>query len=88
MWDFGVCWGKLGIVLASSEQGACNLMGIVGALTSVGDIWSGIGLVGTYHGAGAGATAAVRNVLARDQCLLEIFGLRPKSVGEVWSETV
>ena len=60
LWDCGVCWGKLGIVLASGEQGDFNLMEIFGAPKYVGKIWSGVGLVGTYHGAGAGDVAAVR----------------------------
>ena len=57
----GVCWGKSGIFSASGEQGACNLIEIVGSPTYVGDIWSGIGLVGTDHGAGPGDVAAGRN---------------------------
>ena len=61
LWDRSVCWGKLGIVSAYGDRGARNLMDIVGAPTSAGDIWSGLGLVGTDHGAGSGAAAAGRN---------------------------
>ena len=46
------------MVSASGERGARNLMKIVGASTSDGDIWSGVGLVGTNHGAGVGAVVA------------------------------
>ena len=60
-WDRYVCWGKLGIALASGEQGAHNLTEIVGAPTSVEDIWLGIGSVGTDHGAGAVAAAATKD---------------------------
>ena len=61
LWDRGVCWGKLAIVSTYSEQGARNLMEIVGASTSARDMWLVIGLVGTDHGTGAGAAAAGRN---------------------------
>ena len=57
-WDRGVCWRKLRIVLASGNPGDINLMEIVGSLTSIGDIWSGIVSGGTDHGTGVGAEAA------------------------------
>ena len=59
--DRNVCWEKPGIVLASCERGVPNLMDIVVALTSVGDIWSRLLSGGTNHGAGAGDAAAGRN---------------------------
>ena len=61
MWYRDVCWGILGVALASGKRGARNLTEIVGDPTSVEDIWPGIGLVGTNHGARSGATAAGRN---------------------------
>ena len=60
LWDRSVCWVKLGIVSAYGNQGSRNLMKTVGASTYFGDIWLKIGLVGTDHGAGAGAAAAGR----------------------------
>ena len=83
-WDRGVCWGKLGIVSESEERGACNLMDIVGASTSVGDIWLGIGLGGTVHGARSRALGGGKKELTRDQCLLMIFGPILTSIGEFW----
>ena len=50
-----------GIVSASGERGACKLMEIVGTSTCVGDIWSGLGSVGTNTDAGTGAVATGRN---------------------------
>ena len=44
----------------SDEKVARNLMDIVGALTSIGYIWSGLGSVGTDHGVKARAAAAGR----------------------------
>ena len=44
----------------SDEKVARNLMDIVGALTSIGYIWSGLGSVGTDHGVKARAEAAGR----------------------------
>ena len=61
LFDCSVCWENPGIVLASGEQGVPNLMDIVVALTSVGDIWSRLLSGGTNHGAGAGDAAAGRN---------------------------
>ena len=62
-WDRGVYWAKLGIVSASGERGVCNLMNIVGDLTSVEDIWSRLQSGGTNHGVRAGATEAGRKNL-------------------------
>ena len=45
----------------SEEQGARNLTEIVEAPTSVEDIWFGLGLVGTNHGAGEISAAAGRH---------------------------
>ena len=59
-WDRGVCWAKLGIVSASGKQGVCNLMEIVRASISVGDIWSILQSGGNNHVAVAVATAAER----------------------------
>ena len=56
-WCRGVCWGKLGIVLASGEWGARYLMGIVGSPTSVGDICLVIVSVGTDHNIRSGSVA-------------------------------
>ena len=56
-----VGWGKSDISLASGKQSARNLTNIVGYPKSVEDIWSGLGLVGTNHGAGAGNAAAGRD---------------------------
>ena len=61
LWERNVGWGKLEISLASGKQGARNLTNIVGYPKSVEDIWSGLGLVGTNHGAGAGNAAAGRD---------------------------
>ena len=55
LWYSNVCWGNLGIDSASGERGAQKLTDIVRVLMSVEDIWSGIGLVGTNHGAAAAA---------------------------------
>ena len=60
-WYRNICWGNLGLTLASEEQGPRNLTEIVEAPTSVEDIWFGLGLVGTNHGAGAVSVAAGRN---------------------------
>ena len=57
-WDRGICWAKLGIVMASGKRGVCNLMEIVGTSMSVGDIWLRLQSGGTNHGSGAGDTAA------------------------------
>ena len=59
-WDCGACWAKLGIVSASGKQGVCNLMEIVGASISVGDIWSILQSGGNNHVAVSVATAAGR----------------------------
>ena len=61
LWDRSVCWVNLGIVSASGEQGAHNLMEVFGSTTSVGYIWSGLGSAGTNHSAGARTTATGRN---------------------------
>ena len=61
LWYRGVCWGNSVIVSASVKQGSRNLMDFVGALMSVGDIWLGVGSVGTDHGTRAGAAVAGRN---------------------------
>ena len=58
LWDRKVCWEKLGLNLASDKKGDCNLTDILGSPTSVEDIWSGLGSVGTNHGTEAGAAVA------------------------------
>ena len=60
LWDRGVCWGKSGILLASGERGARNLVDIVGSLMSVGDIWLGIGSGETDHRSRAGTVVMGR----------------------------
>ena len=76
LWDRGVCWGKSGILLASGERGAHNLMDIIVAPIYAGDIWSGIGLVGTNHGAVGGAAAEGRKI-----------GPGSTHVGDIWPDT-
>ena len=87
LWDRDVCWGKSGVTSESDDQGDHNLTDIVGAPASVEDIWSGLGLVGTNHGAGAGAAMTGRDYLPeinicwryldRNRRLLENFGQGP-----------
>ena len=59
--------------MASNDGGACDLTEIMGDLTSVADIWSGLTLVEIDCGSGEESSCGRKKLLAQEQRLLEIY---------------